>query len=83
MSTALIKEFSVSAFKSAVSNSGFTFEDIYKTYWKNILNILGKRMVTKMVVTLRWNGLRTMSFYLKFNAQSLLIMISKAKSTKV
>ena len=59
-STALLKkEFSVSAFKSAVSNSGFTFEDIYKGYiGKNILNHFRQENGYKDGSYIKiWNGL--------------------------
>ena len=59
-STALLKkEFSVPAFKSAVSSSGFTFEDIYKGYiGKNILNHFRQENGYKDGTYIKiWNGL--------------------------
>ena len=58
--TALLKkEFSVSAFKSAVISSCFTFEDVYKGYiGKNILNHFRQENGYKNGTYIKiWNGL--------------------------
>ena len=59
-STALLKkEFSISAFKSAVISSGFKFDDIYKGYvGKNILNHFRQENGYKEgTYNKNWNGL--------------------------
>lgn len=58
--TALLKkEFSISAFKSAVTSSGFKFDDIYKGYvGKNILNHFRQENGYKEgTYNKNWNGL--------------------------
>ena len=59
-STALLKkEFSISAFKSAVTSSGFKFDDIYKGYvGKNVLNHFRQENGYKEgTYNKNWNGL--------------------------
>ena len=84
-STALLKkEFSVPAFKSAVSNSGFTFEDIYKGYIENILNHFRQENGYKDGTYIKnWNGLEDNVVLFEIQRSILSIMISKAKFTKV